>query len=703
MVKYFFLIFSIWFFLGCSNSDTTTLQDTQSTSKYLTISKAPINSEPVSITQKFALKFSTQLNQNTINTSSVYLLHNIIDNTSSQTLAADLNETVQTLLEVTSDTINLSPLQFLHPNGTYTLVVTTDVKDTAGNSLSQDYHFRFTTLDEAYDQSPLGLRALTPQQNATDALVQTDIVLDFNKTITIAPELLSDVLEVKDSNGNVIGGSVTLFNSLLRFSPSSTLPYDTNITLSLVGNVSDMYANSYSGENVWSFKTRTQAASPVINEGFVPLDTANINKTSLIVKNIYNTASASKIAVATTNSIEIYRINYPELYAKPSFEYLHSYPISNILSMIRTDESHIVVSTADNGLYSLELNENNISQRAHIDASEAIYALNVGFDSNNTLQQIYAVGPQYGFNIFDYNLSSGSLNLQHSLSANDTLYLDVLELKSYDPTNGLQSSKVYVADYKGGVDIYDENFTKVGRADINGSVKKLAIHEDYNGAMGLFAICSSGKVQGFGFDGVVSPYVQLDLLNTPVDVTSFVDTQNFFSQLYYASLNKGLLIANGDYASDIIQTDGTVVSSDVVSGFFPSKSFLITLDQDGTLKLYNAIKDTQNPTLVTTPSDGGSIQTFDANFTIELSDTYPDLSSINKANFSFQNINNTDIDFNISISNGAFTSVIELTPLTSLSPGKYTVTIDANISDMLGHKLNNTDSNTSVGFIVTNY
>ena len=694
MIKLFFLIISLFFLFGCSNNDATTSQENTTSTQYLSISKAPINTEPISIVQNIALEFSKELNQNTLNSSSVYLVENTLDG----------NVTVETDLEVSTNKVTLSPLRYLNVLSNYTLVVTTDVQDVEGRALTQDYHFRFTTSNEFYDPSSLGFRNLKPQDHSVSALVQTDIVIDFNKTITLPKELLNTpnaILEVTDANATEINGTVEIFNSLLKFIPSEPLPYDSNITVRLNANISDMYDHPYEGVTTWWFQTKAQNVSPSINVGFVPLASADINKTSILIQGIYDTNTSSKIAVATTSSIEVFLVNYPEILTKPTLEYLHSYNLANITAMLRIDTSHLLVATADSGIYSLKVDPTNISEISHIDATDPIYSINFGYDNNNTLNKVYAVGPKYGLQVFDYNLSSGVLAFNKSVDTNNSTYLDVIEVKVYDSTIGGEVPKVYLADYNGGVDIFDENLSKTTRVDINGSVKKLALYEDYNGPMGLFAISSSGKVQAFGFDGVLFEYVKLDLPGTPSSIKSFVNFETLSSQLYYSSLDKGLLIANGDYASDIINTDGSVIASEVVNGFSPPKAFLLTLNQDGSLKLYNATKDTQNPTVSTIPPDNGTIQAMGANFTLEFYDDYLDTSTITKDKIKFTSVTGQPVDFNLSITPGEFSPVFELIPTSTLSYGNYNITIDSNISDMLGNKLNNGENNVTVNFIVT--
>ncbi len=693
MVKLFFFIISIFFLFGCSDNNATTSQEPTASTHYLSISKAPINTEPISIVQNIALEFSKELNQNTLNGSSIYLVENTPDG----------NASVETDLKVSTNKVTLSPLNYLNVLSNYTLVVTTEVQDIEGRSLTQDYHFRFTTSNEFYDPSSLGFRNLKPQNHSVDALVQTDIVIDFNKTITLPKELLTTpnaIIKVTDANATEINGSVEIFNSLLKFIPSEPLPYDSNLTITLNANISDMYNHPYEGVTSWWFQTKTQNESPPINVGFVPLASIDINKTSVLIQSIYDTNTSSKIAVATTSSLEIFLVHYPEILTKPTLEHLYSYNLANITAMLRADASHLLVATADSGIYSLQVDPTNISEISHINSTDTIYSINFGFDNNNTLNKVYAVGPQYGLQVFDYNLSSGVLTFNTSIESNNSAYLDVMEVKAYDPTNGDLTRKVYLADYNGGVDIFDENLSKITRVDINGSVKKLALYEDYNGPIGLFAISSSGKVQAFDFDGIVFEYVKLDLPGTPSSIKSFVNFETLSSQLYYSSLDKGLLITNGDYASDIINTDGNVIASEIVNGFSPPKAFLLTLNQDGSLKLYNATKDTQNPTVSTIPPDNGSMQAMGANFSLEFYDAYLDTSTITKDKINFTNTHGQAVDFNLSITPGEFNPVFELIPTTALSYGNYTITIDANISDMLGNKLNNGENNVTVNFIV---
>ncbi|MEA2099193.1 MAG: Ig-like domain-containing protein, partial [Campylobacterota bacterium] len=160
MLKIFILFLSIFLFFACSDSSDEKLVKT----KFLSISKAPINNEPVSINQKISLEFSADLDISSVDDSSVYILDKN-------------NDLVGLYIGVGNpdNKIILTPYEFLKPSSIYSIVVTTRVKDIQNRSLSQNYVYQFTTLSDTLDTTPLKIRAIKPDNGSSNILAQTNI------------------------------------------------------------------------------------------------------------------------------------------------------------------------------------------------------------------------------------------------------------------------------------------------------------------------------------------------------------------------------------------------------------------------------------------------------------------------------------------------------------------------------------------------
>lgn len=686
MLKLFFLVlFSSFMILGCgsgSESESTT----PSKISHLSISKAPINSTPISIMQKVYLDFSANLNVSTVNDTTVYIKD-----------ANDVHIGLYIGIGNPDNRVVFTPYEYLEPASTYTIVVTTGVEDIAGNSLSQDYTYSFTTLNEAINTDPLLVNGVKPNDNATDALVHTNISIEFNRNISLEPQYTaSGYVKVSDINtGIVVDGSVEVFNSVLKFIPSAPLQYDTNYSIELSGVISDLFANEYntSNGNNWSFKTKAEVSSPILNSGFAQMNTLETSKQSYHLCTIYDNTVASKIAVATDSGIDIYVVNYPitNVYdlTKPALEHLFSYTMgSQIKSMISVNQNYLIVGTQDNGIYSFKVETGTLAQVSHIQATTPIYGLTAKVGNTGIIDKVYAVGPEFGLGILNFYELDGSIELLTQTPANGSIYLDVLGATVYDSNLQVEVPRIYAADYNGAVAIFDENGVKLGVTDINGSVKKLAYREDYNGLMGLYAITASGKVQGLGFDGSIFSNVYMELLNGISSLTSYVDSANILSQIYYSDSQKGVLIANGgDYPSNIIQTNESIIATTIVKGFTSSTPFLVLLSENGKLSIYNALADNNRPSIYTVPNHTGVINVSEGIISVEISDEYLDTSTITANSFILRDENTSSV-INMNLMNSKI-GTYQFTADGNFTVGHtYSLIIDGNISDMIGNKIN---------------
>ncbi len=677
MFKSIFLLILVTFLtLACAPSDSTSSSE-DLLDVPLVVSKGPINSAPVPINQKIYLEFSEKLDVNTLSNATAYILD-------------ESNVSIGLYLSVDASKALFTPYEFLKPSSAYTIVVTTDVKDVLGRSLSQNYLHSFTTLADAVDNAPLAMRALKPEANVRDALVQTDILIDFNKNMSLEPQYSGgDYFLVKDAGGTPLSGRIEIFNSLLKFIPSSTLPYNEKISVELIATVKDMYENNFSSPLSWSFTTKPETSSPMVNQGFASLASLSLGKTSSVVRTIYNDDYESKIAVASQDAIAIYSVRYSETPGesiKPTFKRLHSYSLpSQINAMESFAQNYLLVGTMDNGLYSLKVANTGVSEVGNYVSAANVYGLSVGKNSANVTDRAYAVGPTLGLVIFDVDETSGSLTQAHSTGTGVVgLALDVVDAILHGVTGAIVR-KVYVADYNGRVIVCDENGVKITHANLNASVKKLTFNEDAYGKTSLFAIGSSGKMQGVDFDGGVLSSSKRDLLGNVNDVASFVDSGSFISNLYFSNGVDGLVVASGAYVNSLVDTGGVVVSSDIVINDLVNNVFLVTLNADGNLRIFNALMDDRNPYLYTTPVDGGTLSE-GGEVRLNITDSYLDASTISSSNFLF--VNNSDGSI-VPCSLNLISTGYVLKPDENLTRGdSYTLRIDGNVLDMLGNGLN---------------
>lgn len=688
MTKYLFLSLLTLFIVACG-SDSSDQKQAENSSKNtsLTIQRAPINGQPVSINQNISLTFSTALNPTSVTTNSAYIL----DLTNTDVIfetALDLDDT--------NATINFLPYTYFNPSTTYQIVVTTTIEDTLGNNLIADYTYTFTTAADPIDTTPLDIRSVKPDINSTATLIQTEIVIEFNKNLSTKPQYTGStyISLLNNTTGNIVSGHTEVFNSLLKFIPDVPLEYNTDYNATLVRAVFDLHGNDYVSptDYTWGFTTKEDLQSPK-SDGHQALSTLDTG-----INSYYLAQNGSKVVVAREGGIDLYRVIYGTV---PSLDKLDSETIPSTITSITMNASYILLSTSNNGIYLYDHRDGFLVSLGNYISSSSIYGVNFGeFDSS----RIYAVGPDYGLDIFNFDTQANSVTLfSHTQPSATGVALDVVEVESYDSVAQQTLKKLYVADYDGGVVILDINGTYISRTDLNASIKKLTFNEDYNGKMGLFAIASSGKVLGMGFDGLVYSNVKSDLPGSISDVSSHVDSINMISNLYYSNYKDGIIKTSGDYPDNLVTTNGSVVSTvyidpykEPIDGTSITEGFLIALNEDGKIQILNEAKDSVGPVVggaYTNPLDTATNVNPAIDLEIEIADNYLDSTTVSQSSFVlWDNNTNSSVPFVYSSYYSSFPNsyVARLNPDNNLTAGgSYTIIVDSNISDMFGLKFNN--------------
>ena len=663
------------FFTACDSNNITDVQDSQkSDTKYLTILKAPVASVPISINHKIELEFSSVLDVESVNSQTAYMLD-------------EYNQSLGLHLEMDNNKITFTPYQYLKPSSLYTVVVTTELKDINQSSLSQNYLYIFSTSKDDVDNTPLTIRALKPDNDARSVAVQSDIIIDFNKNLSLQTQYESNqyLKVINNETNKTIDGHIEIFNSLLKFSPKDNLPYDSNISVEVVDEIFDMYGNKFVKPLSFSFKTQSDYYGDYIYKGFRSLDKITTDKSSYMIKTIYNDINSSLIVVARQNAIDTYSIDFGTLPIKPKIRYLDSYLLTDKINDMFVLKNRYLILGTSGGIYSLDINNSKISLVQNYPISN-IYGITV--DNN----RLYAVGPEVGLHIFDIDEEKGTFNFNSSQSKDIVgEALDVL----------LVNNKIFVANYEGSVVVLDSNISstlqvdekadKVKQFDINGSVKKLEFIQHFGEEGLVYVISSSGRIDGINLDASELKKIEdfPGMINDISIYKKFYSEDYSESNYYISALEKGLYIF-GSYTLNIINIDGIVISSDIVEGFTSSIPFVVTLNQDGILNIFNANIDNSMPYVYSTPYNNGTIEN-DANISIYISDYYLDTATISKESFTFKdNTNSQYVDFEISILSEDNTITYILNPSFDLvKEREYSIIIDSNISDMLGNRLNN--------------
>lgn len=172
------------------------------------------------------------------------------------------------LFEFPSDSVvRVLPLPVLDYGRQYNLQITTDVKDTAGNSLSEVYTWSFTTEPDPATTPPQ-VDSVFPPSGSDYHIAWDPITATFDKAMDSSTFTLGSITLAKgltDIPGVITYDSTTHQASFL---PDDTLEYGVQYTASVTTNVADTFGNQLPNAYIWSFTT---AADPFVpSVGFSP-------------------------------------------------------------------------------------------------------------------------------------------------------------------------------------------------------------------------------------------------------------------------------------------------------------------------------------------------------------------------------------------------------------------------------------------------
>jgi len=128
---------------------------------------------------------------------------------------------------------------------TYTAKIS-GLKDTEGNPLASEYVWRFTT-------QPPQVVWVSPSNKADKVPIETSVHVKFNQPVDAASARQAFSLK---AGGKAISGEFDVFSNTLIFTPTTRLPFDTQIDARVAAGVKAAAGGSGGREDfAWSFKT----------------------------------------------------------------------------------------------------------------------------------------------------------------------------------------------------------------------------------------------------------------------------------------------------------------------------------------------------------------------------------------------------------------------------------------------------------------
>ena len=154
-------------------------------------------------------------------------------------------------LTYSGTTAIFTPQSVLAYNTQYTATVSAGLKDLAGNSMTADHSWTFTT-GIAPDKTPPTVTATSPAAGSTNVGINASLSFTFSEPVnqTTIPFTLS-------AGAAAVPGSLTYSGTTAIFTPSAPLNYSTLYTGKVSAGVQDLAGNAMPGDYYWSFTTGT--------------------------------------------------------------------------------------------------------------------------------------------------------------------------------------------------------------------------------------------------------------------------------------------------------------------------------------------------------------------------------------------------------------------------------------------------------------
>ena len=156
----------------------------------------------------------------------------------------------------------LNPTGLLAPNSVYTASISTGVKDSAGNAMTNPKTWSFTT-SSSVDTTPPTVLSTNPADLATNVPLNASVNATFSEDM-LASSVNTATFSVAGVSGTVTYDSV---NHIGTFKPSANLAPNTQFTATISTGVKDTAGNNMVLPKVWTFMTGTTSSQGNVNLG----------------------------------------------------------------------------------------------------------------------------------------------------------------------------------------------------------------------------------------------------------------------------------------------------------------------------------------------------------------------------------------------------------------------------------------------------
>jgi hypothetical protein len=201
------------------------------------------------------IAFSEPMTASTINTTTVSL-----KNTAT---SAVIPATV--VYNAGTNSATLTPTGPLSNSTNYTVVVTTGVKDVAGNAMAAQFTSTFTTVPIPDNTAPT-IITRSPANNATGVATNAVVTIQFSEAMDQATINTTNIKLNVTTGGAAVAGTVSYDagTNTATFTPTSALSNNTGYTVTITTGVKDVAGNALAAQSTSTFTTVADTTAPTI-------------------------------------------------------------------------------------------------------------------------------------------------------------------------------------------------------------------------------------------------------------------------------------------------------------------------------------------------------------------------------------------------------------------------------------------------------
>jgi plastocyanin len=151
--------------------------------------------------------------------------------------------------------VSFTPSIALAPGTDYIMTITQQVRDKAGNPLSKDFAWIFTTGDAADTVSPV-VTLINPPSGVTGVSVNSSVSATFSKPMD--PTTMNTAsFQFKNDSAQPVDGELGYDGLTAVFTPKAVLEKGRTYTATLTTGIGDLTGNPLASNSSWSFTTGT--------------------------------------------------------------------------------------------------------------------------------------------------------------------------------------------------------------------------------------------------------------------------------------------------------------------------------------------------------------------------------------------------------------------------------------------------------------